>query len=153
MATIGHLGAALFNRLTGKNPTQDNLSRQKRIKREGKVEVPIVERAGKSRSTKEVQMPEDLSIEKEKPKEQVKPVEIQRMSIEELAAQLRKVNLTFDMFEIQAKFSVNPKTGEISVEVINQRTGEVIRKVPPYDVPDFIDSFNRGEAMMTDIEV
>lgn len=153
MATIEHLGATLFSRLTGKKLTQDNLPRPDRVKSEGKVEIPIVERAGKSRSTKEVKMPEDLSIETEKPKEQVKPVEIQRMSIEELAAQLRKVNLTFDMFEIQAKFTVNKQTGEISVEVINQRTGEVIRKVPPYDVPDFIDSFNNGEPMVTDIAI
>jgi len=71
----------------------------------------------------------------------VKPRE--QMSITELEEMLRKVNLTFDLFEIQAKFSVNADTGEISVQIVNQRTGEVIRSIPPYDVPEMVQSIGK----------
>ncbi len=76
-----------------------------------------------------------------------------QMSLEELAEVLRKVNLTFDLFEIQAVISVDQKTGDISVEVVNQRTGEVIRKIPPYDVSTMVESLETGDSILTDIEV
>jgi uncharacterized FlaG/YvyC family protein len=83
------------------------------------------------------------------------------MSLSELAEMLRKVNLTFDLFEIQAFITVDHESGEMTVEVINQRTGEVIRKIPPYDVPKIIQALdnqlpNQGgsvEGLITDIEV
>lgn len=83
------------------------------------------------------------------------------MSLEELADILRKVNLTFDLFEVQAKFQVDLKTGEVTVQVINQRTGEVIRKIPPYDLPDFARLLERNlqsgqemvEPVLTDMMV
>jgi len=68
----------------------------------------------------------------------VKPRE--QISLAELAEILRKVNLTFDLFEIQTQFTVNSNTGEVTVQVVNQRTGEVIRRIPPYDVPGMVEA-------------
>jgi uncharacterized FlaG/YvyC family protein len=83
------------------------------------------------------------------------------MSSSELADILRRVNLTFDLFEIQAFINVDRESGEVTVQVINQRTGEVIRKIPPYDVPKIIEALdnalpNQGgsvEGLITDIKV
>jgi uncharacterized FlaG/YvyC family protein len=83
------------------------------------------------------------------------------MSSSEFAEILRRVNLTFDLFEIQAFITVDHESGEVTVQVINQRTGEVIRKIPPYDVPKIIEALdnalpNQGgsvEGLITDIKV
>ena len=75
-----------------------------------------------------------------------------QLSLEELAEVLRKVNLRFDLFEIQAKFTVSRQTGEVTIEVINQRTGEVIRKIPPYAVSQVLQSMKDGSPVITDVE-
>ena len=89
------------------------------------------------------------------------PAELRdRMSLNELADLLRKVNLTFDLFEIQAIYSVDHESGEVTVKVINQRTGEVIRKIPPYDLPKIIKALENErlvngsspEGLITDIK-
>lgn len=52
---------------------------------------------------------------------------------EELAEMLRRLNLTLDVFEIAAKFSVSEEDHRIRVMLVNTRTGEVIRRIPPYE--------------------
>ena len=83
-----------------------------------------------------------------------------QMSLAELAEVLHKVNLTFDIFEVQANFSVDMKTGDVSVQIVNQRTGEVIRRIPPYDlsaIAKVIDQMLAGDKsvdpMLTDVKV
>lgn len=75
-----------------------------------------------------------------------------RMTSDELAEMLRKVNLTFDTFEVQAKFIIDSSSGDISVQVINLRTGEVIRKIPPYAVPEVANALLSGDPMCTDVK-
>lgn len=50
---------------------------------------------------------------------------------EELAEMLRRLNLTLDIFEIEAKFTVSEDDRQIKVVLFNTRTGEVIRRIPP----------------------
>jgi uncharacterized FlaG/YvyC family protein len=70
---------------------------------------------------------------------------------------LHKVNLTFDLFEIQANYTVNSNTGDVIVQIVNQRTGELIRRIPPYDLPKIAQAisnqkpFGLGGSILTDI--
>ncbi len=87
--------------------------------------------------------------------EAAKPRE--QMSLAELAEVLHKVNLTFDLFEIRANYTVNSNTGEVVVQIINQRTGELIRRIPPYDLPKIAEAISNqqpsglGGSILTDV--
>jgi len=70
----------------------------------------------------------------------------EQMSFEDYAAMLRKVNLIIDMFEIQAKFHVDLETGRVTVEIVNQHTGELIRKIPPYELPGILEALEKGKS-------
>lgn len=61
------------------------------------------------------------------------------VSLDELAAMLRKVNLTFDLFEIAAEYSVVDNGHRVTIVVHNTRTGEVLRRIPPVE---FVANFN-----------
>jgi len=61
------------------------------------------------------------------------------VSTDELAEMLRKVNLTFDLFEIAAEYTVEEEPHRVTVVIRNTRTGEVIRRIPP---ANFIENYN-----------
>ena len=65
--------------------------------------------------------------------------EKQSVSVEEFAEMLRKVNMTFDLFEIAAEYTVQEDPHRIVVVIHNTRTGEVIRRIPP---DEFIANYN-----------
>lgn|GEM_PF-4714864 len=46
---------------------------------------------------------------------------------------LRRMNLTYDLFEIQANYRYDKELGMVRVVVRNTVTGEVIRRIPPYE--------------------
>ena len=86
------------------------------------------------------------------PKQEIAPEPVQRrepLSLGELAQALRKVNLTFDLFEIQAKISV-ADDGDVAIHVINQRTGETIRRIPPNEINQFLNNSARDVGKITD---
>ncbi len=146
MATIENLGAQLFRRIhqaaeapsirEAKASTRHQAGPVPSRPEPSPVEAAIVKR------TEEVQRRETSAAEvlTKAGRANEKVEHETRMSLDELSDMLQKVNLTFDLFEIQARFSVDRQTGDISVEVINQRTGEVIRKIPPYDIAEFVQS-------------
>jgi uncharacterized FlaG/YvyC family protein len=149
MTTIDKLGAAIVRQVT-KHAKQDfNIPMVKSRKPaiEQKKPVEPVKRVMKSEEAKQLREPSD------KGRRVHETLEDKRMTLQELAEHLRKINLTFDLFEVQARFTTNRETGEISVEVINQRTGEVIRKIPPYDLPEFHNALLRGDPLAKDIKV
>lgn len=75
------------------------------------------------------------------------------VSLEELAAMLRKVNLTFDLFEIAAEYSVVDNGHRVSIIVHNTRTGEVLRRIPPEEfVANFYD-IKQGLGMLINASV
>jgi uncharacterized FlaG/YvyC family protein len=53
------------------------------------------------------------------------------LSLEELQEMLRKINLTFDLFEIAAEYTIDKEANRVKVVVRNTRTGKVIRRIPP----------------------
>jgi flagellar protein FlaG len=55
------------------------------------------------------------------------------MSYAEISSILNKVNIYLDQFEIQASYTVDKTTGGVQIEIVNKTTGEVIRKIPPYE--------------------
>ena len=82
----------------------------------------------------------------EKPKPKVQ--QPRQMSLEELAENLRKLNMTFDLFEIQAKYYIDEDGRDIKVIVRNTKTGEIIRKIPPTEFTAQFETFrnNLGSA-------
>ena len=150
MATIENLGAAYSNRITRQSKSDELALHLKRVKREVTVNIPTTKRAAEIRRSEEARNTREPSAGRgramERSTEQTK-----RMTLEEFAEVLRKVNLTFDMFEIQARFTIDSNSGDISIEVINQRTGEVIRKIPPYYVTGFAEALKEGKVAGTDI--
>ena len=55
------------------------------------------------------------------------------MSYAEISSMLNKVNIYLDQFEIQANYTVDKTTGGVQIEIVNKTSGEVIRKIPPYE--------------------
>ncbi|HYE77914.1 MAG TPA: flagellar protein FlaG [bacterium] len=72
-------------------------------------------------------------------------------SLEELAEALRRVNLTFDLFEIQAHIEF--RDGQFRVLITNSRTGEVIRQIPAYEAPELAEALQMGVGVLQDLHV
>lgn len=70
------------------------------------------------------------------------------VTTQELAEMLHRINLTFDLFEVAAKYSIDEERGSVRVTLINTRTGEVIRRIPPADFRDSFDSFREGLGLL-----
>lgn len=80
--------------------------------------------------------------------EAVRPRE--QLSLDELADMLRKLNLTFDLFEIETEFSVDMDDHQIRVVVRNTRTNEVIRRIPAHEFEAQFTSFRDGVGLLID---
>lgn len=77
-------------------------------------------------------------------KAEVKPP----LSRDELAEMLHRINLTFDLFEVAAKYSIDEDSNQIHVTLVNTRTGEVIRRIPPKEFQSNFDSFREGLGLL-----
>ena len=55
------------------------------------------------------------------------------MSYAEISSMLSKVNIYLNQFEIQAHYTVDKTTGGVQIEIVNKTSGQVIRKIPPYE--------------------
>ena len=163
MATIESLGSVLFSRLT--QTKQLPLRQSEGAQKPPEVSVKGIATERRIEEAKSPVKPRTRGNQRDIGADsgsRSRPVETRKhMSSSELAEILRKVNLTFDLFEIQAFINVDRESGEVTVQVINQRTGEVIRKIPPYDLPKIIEALDKGtpnqggsvEGLITDIKV
>lgn len=70
------------------------------------------------------------------------------ISKEELAEMLHRINLTFDLFEVAAKYSIDEDSNQIHVTLINTRTGTVIRRIPPSEFQSSFDRFREGLGLL-----
>lgn len=70
------------------------------------------------------------------------------ISLDELAENLRRINLTFDLFEIEARFSINEEDKMVRVELRNTRTGEVVRRIPPWEFKANFANFKDGVGLL-----
>ncbi|HDS31040.1 MAG TPA: flagellar protein FlaG [Firmicutes bacterium] len=150
MATIENLGAQLIRFPDNPVQVQKPLPDKVRVKSGESVVIPAAKKTDARPQSGHVEEASHREASSRRGRATERAQQFQRMSLDELAEMLRRINLTFDLFEIQAKFSVDQTTGRVSVEVINQRTGEVIRKIPPYDVGRIIESLERGDSIFTD---
>lgn len=149
MATIENLGAA-FVRMAAQLTARERMLSAKSRANARKQPLPGTQRPEHARGSVEAKSFRETSPGRGRANE--KAQRQKQLSLEELAEVLRKVNLRFDLFEIQAKFTVSRQTGEVTIEVINQRTGEVIRKIPPYAVSHVLESLKDGGPVITDVE-
>jgi flagellar protein FlaG len=90
--------------------------------------------------------PQPIEQVKVEPKQQVEAKT--PISREELAEMLHRINLTFDLFEVAAKYSIDEDSSQIHVTLINTRTGEVIRRIPPNEFQSNFDSFREGLGLL-----
>lgn len=151
MATIGNLGAADSSSIVRKDRVKIELPSPDRIDKARTDVLADAQRAAEIQRLEEAPESRDSSNGRVRAMDEIKE-QFKRMTVDELAEMLQKVNLTFDLFEIQARYHIDKTTGDITVEVINQRTGEVIRKIPPYDVPRITEALKNGESIVTDIK-
>lgn len=70
------------------------------------------------------------------------------ISKEELAEMLHRINLTFDLFEVAAKYTIDEESSQIHVTLINTRTGTVIRRIPPSEFQSSFDRFREGLGLL-----
>lgn len=73
-----------------------------------------------------------------------KPERREPITTEELAENLRRMNMTFDLFEIQAKFIIDEEDNDIKIIVRNTKTGDIIRVIPPSEFNALYDRFTNG---------
>ena len=76
-----------------------------------------------------------------------------RLSLAEITKLLSKVNLHTDLFEISANYSIDEASGGIQVEVKNTKTGEVIRRIPPYDAVLLLLDREKAAGLLLDQKV
>lgn len=57
---------------------------------------------------------------------------------EEIAKAIAEVNKTLAPHNTRLEFSIHEKTKEIMVKVLDEKTGEIIREVPPKRVLDMV---------------
>jgi len=60
------------------------------------------------------------------------------VSEQEIAKAIEEINKTLALHNTRLEFSVHAKTKGIMVKVIDEKTGEVIREVPPKRVLDMV---------------
>jgi flagellar protein FlaG len=72
------------------------------------------------------------------------------MSYAEISRMLNKVNIYLDQFEIQASYSFDKTTGGIQIEIVNKTTGEVIRKIPPYEASTLLNDIGSVTGALLD---
>lgn len=63
---------------------------------------------------------------------------------------LKDLNDAFSAFDIQLKFRVHDQTHDIMVQVVNVRTGEVIREIPPKKILDMFAEMIRFVGVLLD---
>jgi len=160
MATIDGFGAAMIGRLTNSGATQPKVSTQKQKATAPELPQLVLPGQGKTEAPDAQPLPGTSQKGSGSPEHQSRDSEGQSkpMTGSELAEVLRRVNLTSDLFEVQAKFMINP-SGEVSIQITNQRTGEVIRKIPPYEVQKIAQAISNGAggsdpigSLLTDIK-
>lgn len=79
-----------------------------------------------------------------------KPAEKQRPLAEDVQKAAERLNQAASAFDIQAHFSVHRATHEIMVKIVNTRTGQVLREIPPEKVLDLAASMEQMLGLFVD---
>ena len=118
--------------------------RENRPSVEARIQLPKTKAASGEAATAKPTAPE--------PRVSAPPAPTQ-MTFAEMSSMLSKVNLYLDQFEIQARYSMDPSSGNIQVEVRNNTTGEVIRRIPPYEAAKLFQDPVKAAGLLLDEKV
>lgn len=61
---------------------------------------------------------------------------------------LRRLNMAFDLFEIQAKFEFLEDGNRVHITVRNTATGKVIRRIPPTELQTNFNNLREGMGLI-----
>jgi flagellar protein FlaG len=78
--------------------------------------------------------------------------EPRKMSYAEISKMLSKLNIYLDQFEIQANYTIDEATGGVQIKIVNRTTGEVIRKIPPYEAARLFSDHGKAAGLLLDQE-
>jgi len=70
------------------------------------------------------------------------------ISMDDLADTLSRVNLTFDLFEIEAEYKIDTDENRVIITLHNNRTGKLIRRIPPDEFKENFANFREGLGML-----
>jgi uncharacterized FlaG/YvyC family protein len=127
----------------------------------GGYNVPVPEREIKPSGEVKIQLPKIKAAsdtaatakpKASKPMVSAPPAPTQK-TFAEMSTMLSKVNLYLDQFEIQATYSIDPASGNIQIEVRNNTTGEVIRRIPPYEAAKLFQDPVKAAGLLLDQKV
>ncbi|MCL5046377.1 MAG: flagellar protein FlaG [Actinobacteria bacterium] len=84
-----------------------------------------------------------------------RPVEKQSKAQDEaaVAQAAERLNKLAEAFSTQLRFSVHRATNEILVKVINSKTGEIIREIPPEKILDAVAQMQETLGLLFDAKV
>ncbi|MEZ7892854.1 MAG: flagellar protein FlaG [Candidatus Wallbacteria bacterium] len=86
----------------------------------------------------------------EKKAEKQKPEKVDVNSISDAVEKANKLVLIFDQ---SIKFTFNPKIGDNYVDIIDNKTNEVIRKIPSEEMRNFLESVANAVGIIVDKKV
>lgn len=69
---------------------------------------------------------------------------------DEIQESLASVNKALDAFNIEARFSVHKETGQVIVRLLNTKTGDIIREIPPERLLDLVTKMRELVGMLID---
>lgn len=72
---------------------------------------------------------------------------------EEVEKTIDKLNRLMGLFEKRMKFEVHEKANRIMVKIIDEKSGEVLREVPPKQILDILSSFAEYVGVLIDKKV
>ncbi|MCC6443737.1 MAG: flagellar protein FlaG [Armatimonadetes bacterium] len=64
-----------------------------------------------------------------------------------------KMNNTLETFDVQAQFSIDDRAKEVVVKIMNTRTHEVIRQIPPEHVLEMAASLREKLGLLLDRKI
>lgn len=110
--------------------------------------VPVDASAGQKIERGQEEMPR-LVVEK---KDNI-PSAREEVPREEVEKTIEKLNRLMGLFEKRMKFEVHEEANRIMVKIIDEKSGEVLREVPPKKILDMLSSFAEYVGILIDKKV
>ena len=75
---------------------------------------------------------------------------LSKQEVDNLRKQTDKLNQVMDIFSRKIRFFVDSKENKVVVKIIDSRSGEVIRQIPPEKMINFVDRINNMIGFVLD---
>jgi flagellar protein FlaG len=90
---------------------------------------------------------------KENDKTIVQNNEPKKVSEEELIATIESANKKFEIYDKRLEFSIHEKTKEIVVKIIDTKTDEIIKEIPPEKILDMVAKLMELAGILVDEKI